>query len=288
MIDYRPEAIEEYRQYLRDVWFGDAAPDRDTNHDGRTYNDFTGENVTQWKRSRPAELGAAILRQPSAQRGKMETARGLQTVARFSPLFHLRVLPQGQRRCHRPGWQAHRMLSLSDRLDRMARNECLSWVEFLLERPAQSHYCCRAMLAGCAADAARVCRGRSPHAQVPKCHDGLELVFFWRRSERQVRRAGRYRTSAGTADGAFGGRNSSLALLAAVSQPAPETKAAIGLLAQFSQYALQDLSCQFGAAEGRGRAVIAGLDGLLLSHVHPSKNGLRLHRRRLERSPDSL
>ena len=56
MIDYRPQAIEEYRRFLSDVWFGDAGPDRDTNGDGRTYNAFTGENLTDWSKVVPPNL----------------------------------------------------------------------------------------------------------------------------------------------------------------------------------------------------------------------------------------
>ena len=55
-IDYRPEAIREYRAFLRDVWFGDDAPGRDTNRDGRTYNAFTGEKLASWGQVAPPVL----------------------------------------------------------------------------------------------------------------------------------------------------------------------------------------------------------------------------------------
>ncbi len=47
-IDYHPQAAVEFRKYLKEVWFGDSAPNKDTNSDGRTYNQFTGENLTNW------------------------------------------------------------------------------------------------------------------------------------------------------------------------------------------------------------------------------------------------
>ena len=63
-IDYRPEAIVEYRRYLREVWFGDAAPGRDTNGDGRTYNAFTGEKLASWDDVRPPVLSPRFYRTP--------------------------------------------------------------------------------------------------------------------------------------------------------------------------------------------------------------------------------
>ena len=56
MIDYRPEAIVEYRKYLKDVWFQDDKPGSDTNGDGRTYNQFTGEKLGGWGEVQPPKL----------------------------------------------------------------------------------------------------------------------------------------------------------------------------------------------------------------------------------------
>ncbi len=56
MIDYRPEAIDEYRGYLQHVWFQDNSPGEDTNKDGRTYNQFTGERLREWSQVRPPKL----------------------------------------------------------------------------------------------------------------------------------------------------------------------------------------------------------------------------------------
>jgi len=47
-IDYHPEATPEFQKYLREVWFQDKAPNKDSNRDGRTYNQFTGEKLTSW------------------------------------------------------------------------------------------------------------------------------------------------------------------------------------------------------------------------------------------------
>ena len=55
-IDYHPQAAVEFRKYLKDVWFGDSAPDKDTNSDGRTYNQFTGENLTNWDQVQALQL----------------------------------------------------------------------------------------------------------------------------------------------------------------------------------------------------------------------------------------
>ena len=62
MIDYRPEAVAEYRRYLREVWFGDRSPGDDTNGDGRTYNAFTGEELADWDQVRPPALSPAFYR----------------------------------------------------------------------------------------------------------------------------------------------------------------------------------------------------------------------------------
>lgn len=55
-LDYHPNAILEFRKFLKDVWFQDAAPNRDTNRDGRTYNAFTGERLTSWDQVEPIKL----------------------------------------------------------------------------------------------------------------------------------------------------------------------------------------------------------------------------------------
>ncbi|HUT33918.1 MAG TPA: hypothetical protein VNE39_10575 [Planctomycetota bacterium] len=63
-IDYRPEAIAEYRRFLADVWFADRSPDRDTNRDGRTYNAFTGETLTSWDDVTPPILSPRFYSTP--------------------------------------------------------------------------------------------------------------------------------------------------------------------------------------------------------------------------------
>jgi hypothetical protein len=55
-MDYHPHAPIEFRKFLKDVWFRDAGPDRDTNRDGRTYNAFTGERLTNWDQVEPIRL----------------------------------------------------------------------------------------------------------------------------------------------------------------------------------------------------------------------------------------
>lgn len=55
-IDYHPQATIEFRKYLKEIWFGDAAPNEDTNNDGRTYNRFTGEDLTDWDQVQPIKL----------------------------------------------------------------------------------------------------------------------------------------------------------------------------------------------------------------------------------------
>jgi len=62
--DYRPEAIVEYRKYLKDIWFQDASPDKDTNHDGRTYNSFTGEQLKSWEEVQPPVLSSNFASYP--------------------------------------------------------------------------------------------------------------------------------------------------------------------------------------------------------------------------------
>jgi len=61
-IDYRPEAIVEYRRYLKEVWFRDATPDTDTNKDGCTYNKFTGEHAATWDEVKPPILSPGYYR----------------------------------------------------------------------------------------------------------------------------------------------------------------------------------------------------------------------------------
>jgi hypothetical protein len=55
-LDYREGAHQEFRKYLAEVWFQDAAPDQDTNQDGRTYNSFTGEHLARWDEVEPIPL----------------------------------------------------------------------------------------------------------------------------------------------------------------------------------------------------------------------------------------
>jgi len=64
MIDYRPQALSEYRRYLREVWFQDDSPARDTNGDGRTYNRFAGEHLTTWDEVHPPRLSPAFYKDP--------------------------------------------------------------------------------------------------------------------------------------------------------------------------------------------------------------------------------
>lgn len=56
VIDYHPRAKVLYREYLKNVWFGDESPDRDTNRDGRTFNAFTGEKLKSWDEVVPPDL----------------------------------------------------------------------------------------------------------------------------------------------------------------------------------------------------------------------------------------
>lgn len=55
-LDYRPEATDEFRKFLKEVWFQDSAPGVDSNHDGRTYNAFTGESLSSWDEVQPLPL----------------------------------------------------------------------------------------------------------------------------------------------------------------------------------------------------------------------------------------
>ena len=55
-MDYRGEMTNEFRRFVAEVWFGDAAPNKDTNRDGRTYNGFTGEKVTAWDEVDPVHV----------------------------------------------------------------------------------------------------------------------------------------------------------------------------------------------------------------------------------------
>ena len=63
-IDYRPEAVAEYRKYLQDVWFQDASPAEDTKGDGRTYAAFTGERLEAWDQVRPPRLSPRFYSSP--------------------------------------------------------------------------------------------------------------------------------------------------------------------------------------------------------------------------------
>jgi len=65
MIDYRPEAVAEYRKYLREVWFRDESPDKDTNSDGVTYNAFTGEKLKSWDEVQPPRLAPKYYESPA-------------------------------------------------------------------------------------------------------------------------------------------------------------------------------------------------------------------------------
>ncbi len=52
-MDYRDPMRAEFRRFLKEVWFGDASPAADSNHDGRTYNSLTGEKLTSWEQVEP-------------------------------------------------------------------------------------------------------------------------------------------------------------------------------------------------------------------------------------------
>jgi len=47
-MDYRHPMTNEFRRFLKEVWFQDESPARDTNEDGRTYNALTGETLKSW------------------------------------------------------------------------------------------------------------------------------------------------------------------------------------------------------------------------------------------------
>ena len=55
-MDYRGDMKEEFRKFLKDVWFGDASPAQDTNRDGRTYNGFTGQKLKHWEEVEPINV----------------------------------------------------------------------------------------------------------------------------------------------------------------------------------------------------------------------------------------
>ena len=55
-MDYRGEMKAEFRKYLKEVWFSDASPSADTNKDGRTYNGFTGQKLSNWDQVEPVRL----------------------------------------------------------------------------------------------------------------------------------------------------------------------------------------------------------------------------------------
>ncbi|MCG3147951.1 MAG: hypothetical protein PCFJNLEI_01392 [Verrucomicrobiae bacterium] len=56
-MDYRPPMREEFRRFLKEVWFaGDATPGEDTNRDGRTYNALTGQQLKSWDEVEPVHV----------------------------------------------------------------------------------------------------------------------------------------------------------------------------------------------------------------------------------------
>ena len=55
-MDYREPMAEEFRKFLRNVWFADSSPGSDSNGDGRTYNAFTGENLKNWEEVQPVPV----------------------------------------------------------------------------------------------------------------------------------------------------------------------------------------------------------------------------------------
>lgn len=74
-MDFHPNAVLEFRKFLKDVWFQDAAPGEDTNGDGRTYNAFTGESRATWDDVQPLPLSldwATPFRRPD---GSVEFSR---------------------------------------------------------------------------------------------------------------------------------------------------------------------------------------------------------------------
>ena len=48
-MDYSHGMKQEFQKFLKEVWFQDAAPGKDTNKDGRTYNGFTGQKIGKWE-----------------------------------------------------------------------------------------------------------------------------------------------------------------------------------------------------------------------------------------------
>lgn len=55
-MDYRGAMREEFRIFLKEIWFQDNSPAADTNGDGRTYNAFTGQNLKTWEEVEPINL----------------------------------------------------------------------------------------------------------------------------------------------------------------------------------------------------------------------------------------
>ena len=55
-MDYRGNMKDEFRKFLKDVWYRDASPAADTNRDGRTYNQFTGQNLKSWDQVEPLRV----------------------------------------------------------------------------------------------------------------------------------------------------------------------------------------------------------------------------------------
>lgn len=55
-MDYRDGMTNEFRLFLKEVWFKDAAPGQDSNGDGRTYNALTGESLSNWDQVEPLHV----------------------------------------------------------------------------------------------------------------------------------------------------------------------------------------------------------------------------------------
>lgn len=55
-MDYRDPMRDEFRNFLSKIWFKDDSPAEDSNGDGRTYNQFTGENHKTWSDVEPVHV----------------------------------------------------------------------------------------------------------------------------------------------------------------------------------------------------------------------------------------
>ena len=55
-MDYYGNMRDEFRKFLKEVWFQDASPATDTNKDGRTYNAFTGQSLNRWEEVEPVNV----------------------------------------------------------------------------------------------------------------------------------------------------------------------------------------------------------------------------------------